>query len=299
MKIVISGATGFIGGFLRTYLLELGHELIVITRDPKKYESEKADNQQFITWDATDLVSAMESSDVVINLAGESIFGQRWTDEIKDRLMGSRVDATRMIVDAIKASDNKPQLLISASAVGIYGDSADKLLTEESSLGSDFLAKVCVNWEAEANKVKEAGVRLAIPRIGIVMHPDDGALQKMILPFKLFAGGPIGDGGQFVPWIHMHDAIRAIAYPIENTSFEGAYNVCAPEAVSNEVLSFTIGKVLNRPSWLAAPKFALQIALGEAAQPVLSSLRCQPEALLEAGFSFTFEDLEETLADLL
>lgn len=299
MKIVISGATGFIGGFLRTYLLELGHELVIVTRDPKKYESEKADNQQFITWDATALIAAMDASDVVINLAGESIFGQRWTDEIKRRLMDSRVDSTRMLVDAILAAESKPSLLISASAVGVYGDNADKLLTEESTFGTDFLAKICVAWEKEASRVKEGGIRLAIPRIGIVLHPDDGALQKMVLPFKLFAGGPIGNGEQFVPWIHIHDAIRAIAYPIENSSFEGPYNVCAPEAVTNEVLSFNIGKVLNRPSWIAAPKFALNVILGEAAQPVLSSLRVQPEALLEAGFSFTFEDLEETLADLL
>jgi hypothetical protein len=299
MKIVISGATGFIGGFLRTYLLELGHELVVVTRDPKKYESEKADNQQFITWDATALIASMETADVIINLAGESIFGQRWTDEIKRRLMVSRVDSTRMLVDAAIAAKSKPALFISASAVGIYGDSADKLLTEDSAAGSDFLAKICLAWEEEAHRVKELGIRLAIPRIGIVLHPDDGALQKMVLPFKLFAGGPIGDGKQFVPWIHMHDTVRAIAFPIENTSFEGPYNVCAPEAVSNEVLSFTIGKVLNRPSWIAAPKFALNIILGEAAQPVLNSLRVQPEALLEADFSFTFEDLEESLADLL
>ena len=299
MKIVISGATGFIGGFLRTYLLELGHDLVIVTRDPKKYESEKADNQQFITWDATALIASMEAADVVINLAGESIFGQRWTDEIKRRLMVSRIDSTRMLVDAAIATDNKPALFISASAVGIYGDNADKLLTEDSEAGSDFLAKICVAWEEEAHRVKQVGIRLAIPRIGIVLHPDDGALQKMVLPFKLFAGGPIGDGEQFVPWIHMHDTVRAIAYPMENTNFEGPYNVCAPDAVRNEVLSFTIGKVLNRPSWIVAPKFALNILLGEAAQPVLNSLRVQREALLEAGFSFTFEDLEETLADLL
>lgn len=299
MKILISGATGFIGGFLRTYLLELGHELIIVTREPKKYDSEKADNQQFITWDATTLISAMQETDVVINLAGESIFGQRWTDDIKRRLMNSRVDSTKMLVDAAKAAESKPSLFISASAVGIYGDSADKLLSEDSEVGDDFLAKICIAWEEEAQKIESSGVRLAIPRIGIVLHPDDGALKKMVLPFKLFAGGPIGDGEQYVPWIHIHDAIRAIAYPIENDTFKGPYNVCAPEAVSNEVLSFNIGKVLNRPSWLAAPKFALNIILGEAAQPVLNSLRVKPEALLEAGFNFTFEDLEETLADLL
>lgn len=299
MTIIVSGATGFIGGFLRTYLLELGHDLIIVSRNPAKYASEKAKNQQFVTWEASELQKACNEADVVINLAGENIFGQRWTDEVKKRLLNSRVDSTRMLVEAIAAAEDKPKLMISASAVGIYGDTGSEVAAENTRPGSDFLAEICLAWEAEARKVRQYGVRLAIPRIGIVLHPEDGALQKMILPFKLFVGGPIGDGQQYVPWIHMHDAIRAIAYPIEKESFEGPYNVCAPESVSNEVLSFTIGSVLSRPSWLAAPTFALRIALGEAAQPVLSSLRVSPAHLMDEGFEFSFEDLEEALADLL
>lgn len=299
MTVLITGATGFIGGFLRTRLLEEGHTLNVVTRNPSKYSSERAENQRFIAWDEASLISAVEESDAVINLAGENIFGQRWTDEVKKRLMDSRVLATSKLVEAIRLAKNRPLLMISASAVGIYGDSGSEVLDEKSHTGNDFLAKICVAWEAEALKVKNYGVRLAIPRIGIVLHPDDGALQKMVLPFKLFAGGPIGDGQQFVPWIHMHDTVNALLYPLQKNEFEGVYNVCAPESVTNEALSFQIGRTLNRPSWISAPKFALGIILGEAAQPVLSSLRVVPNILLESGFSFVFDDLEEALSDLL
>lgn len=299
MTVLITGATGFIGGFLRTRLLEEGHRIIVVSRNPQKYQSERAENQSFISWEMIDLVEAMKESDVVINLAGESIFGQRWTDDVKKRLYDSRVDSTKALVQAISQVEDKPSLMISASAVGIYGDGENQLLNENSRFGDDFLAKICVAWEEEALKVRELGVRLAIPRIGIVLHPEDGALQKMILPFKLFAGGPIGDGQQFVPWVHMHDAINALLHPIEYTDFEGAYNVCAPESVTNEALSFQIGRTLNRPSWINAPKFALNLILGEAAQPVLSSLRVLPKALMDHGFEFIFDDLEEALSDLL
>lgn len=299
MTILISGATGFIGSFLRTQLLEEGHDLIVVSRNPNKYRSERATNQQFIGWEDQALLEGVEQADVVINLAGENIFGQRWTDEVKKRLMNSRVEATKKLVGAIAAAENKPELLISASAVGIYGDSADKTLTEASASGTDFLAEICVAWEAEAQKVRASGVRLAIPRIGIVLHPDDGALQKMIPPFKFFIGGPLGNGQQYVPWIHIHDAVRAIIYPIQKTDFEGPYNVCAPEPVTNEVLSFSLGSVLNRPSWLPVPTFALKLLLGESADPVLGSLRVLPQYLLNQSFTFTFEDLEEALSDLV
>ncbi|MEO9884831.1 MAG: TIGR01777 family oxidoreductase [Balneola sp.] len=297
MNILITGGTGFIGQELRETFLKEGHNLVIVTRSPKKYEDEAASNQRFISWE-DDLIVEMEHCDVVINLAGENIFGQRWNEEVKKRIYESRINATRSLVSAMEKAENRPSVFISASASGIYGDQGDKILTEDAKPADDFLAEVCVNWEAESQKAAEFGVRVVNPRIGIVFEEGGGALEKMIPPFKFFVGGPIGDGKQYMSWIHRTDLVKTLIFPIEIEELTGAYNVCSPNPATMNEVSETLGEVMNRPSFFRVPKFALDIAFGEAAQPITGSIRMQPKKLQIYDFEFRFEELEEALADI-
>ena len=298
MNILITGGTGFIGQELREILLKKGNNLVIITRSPKKYEDEAASNQRFIGWD-DHLVSEMENIDAVINLAGENIFGQRWNDEVKERIYKSRIDSTRALVEAMKNSKKKPSVFVSASASGIYGDQGDTILTEESKAANDFLAQVCVDWEFESQKASEFGVRVVNPRIGIVFEEGGGALEKMIPPFKFFVGGPIGDGKQYMSWIHRTDLVNALVFPIEKEEMSGSYNVSSPNPATMNEVSDTLGDVMNRPSFFRVPKFALELVFGEAAQPITGSIRMQPKQLQVHGFEFRYEELEEALADII
>lgn len=297
MNILITGGTGFIGQELRESLLKEGHHLVIITRSPKKYEDEAASNQRFISWEE-DLVSEMENCDAVINLAGENIFGQRWNEEVKKRIYDSRIETTRSLVDAMEKTESKPSVFISASASGIYGNRGDEVLTEDAKTAEDFLAEVCKDWEKESQRATEIGVRVANPRIGIVFEEGGGALEKMIPPFKFFVGGPIGDGKQYMSWIHRTDLIKALIFPIEKEEMKGAYNMCSPNPATMNEVAETLGDVMNRPSFFRVPKFALDIAFGEAAQPITGSIRMQPKKLQVSGFEFRFEELEEALADI-
>lgn len=298
MNILITGGTGFIGKELRETLLKAGNNLVIITRNPKKYEDESASNQRFISWD-DDLVSEMENADAVINLAGENLFGQRWNEQVKESIYNSRIDSTRSLVEAMRSAEKKPSVFISASASGIYGDQGDTILTEAFEAANDFLASVCKDWEEESQKAGELGVRVVNPRIGIVLEEGGGALEKMIPPFKFFVGGPIGDGKQYMSWIHRSDLVKALVFPIENEKLEGAYNVCSPNPATMNEVAETLGDVMNRPSFFRVPKFALDIVLGEAAQPITGSIRMQPKKLQVTGFEFRFEELEEALADII
>ena len=298
MNILITGGTGFIGKELRETLLKAGNNLVIITRNPKKYEDESASNQRFISWD-DDLVSEMENADAVINLAGENLFGQRWNEQVKESIYNSRIDSTRSLVEAMRSAEKKPSVFISASASGIYGDQGDTILIEEFEAANDFLASVCKDWEEESQKATKLGVRVVNPRIGIVLEEGGGALEKMIPPFKFFVGGPIGDGKQYMSWIHRSDLVKALVFPIENEKLEGAYNVCSPNPATMNEVAKTLGDVMNRPSFFRVPKFALDIVLGEAAQPITGSIRMQPKKLQVTGFEFRFEELEEALADII
>ena len=207
MNILITGGTGFVGSNLRTLLLREGHLLTIITRSPKKYKEETAKNQRFVSWDA-DLAAEMERADVVINLAGSSIFGRRWTKEVKEQIYNSRINCTQQLVEAIDRADDRPSLMVSASGADYYGDSGDQVLDESAEPGDSFLANVCVDWEKAAQPVTDLGVRLAIPRIAVVLERDGGALEQMLLPFKLGVGGAIGSGKQYFPWIPHHQGRR-------------------------------------------------------------------------------------------
>lgn len=298
-KILITGGTGFIGQELRMLLLQQGHYITVVTRSPKKYKDEAAKNQQFISWE-DDLVEAMNETDAVIHLAGEGIFNQRWNDEVKEKIYNSRIDSTRKLVEAMAKAENKPEVFVSASASGIYGNRGDEVLDESSSIDTeDFLAKVCIDWEAEAQKAAEFGVRVVNPRIGLVMEKNGGALEKMLPPFRFGVGGPIGDGKQYMSWVHRTDLCNALIYPIENKEITGAYNVCAPNPVDMNEFAETLASVINRPNLFRVPKLALQVMYGEGAKPITDSIRMQPKNLQVNKFEFRFEELEEALADIL
>jgi len=298
MNILITGGTGFIGTELRSLLLQQAHHLTILTRTPSDYEEEQAENQQFISWD-DDLVPVMEQADTVVNLVGSPVFGRRWTEQVKQTIYSSRVDNTRKLVQSVGKAGNPPGLMISASAIGYYGDQGNDILNESEPAGDSFLSRVCKDWEAAARKVEQYGVRLAIPRIGIVLERGGGALRQMLPPFKFFVGGPVGTGRQYFPWIHMHDLCRGIIFPMENRDFEGVYNLCAPAPVTMSEFAHNLGAVLNRPSFFKVPEFVLRIVLGEAAEPIMESIRAQPEHLMQSGFEFRFDDVKEALADIL
>ena len=298
LQILITGGTGFIGSYLCERLARNGHFLTLISRSPEKYAEESAKNQRYVSWDS-DLSKEMDKADVVINLVGENLFGKRWTDEVKKRLYNSRIDLTNKLVEAIAASDSPPGLMISASGINYYGPSGNTVLTEEATSGDDFLANLCFDWEESALKAKAHGVRVAIPRIAPVLEDDDGIIDKMKLPFSLFVGGSLGSGDQYLSWIHMDDMISAIIFPIENSGISGPYNAASPNPVQMDEFAKTMGRVMNRPSLFKVPEFVLKTVLGEAATPVLASLRIQPKVLQQAGFEFQFADLEVALGDIL
>ena len=299
MNILITGGTGFIGQELRTLLLQEGHYLSVITRSPKKYADEAAKNQQFLSWDG-DLVEAMNSADAVIHLAGEGIFDQRWNEEVKQRIYDSRINSTKKLVSAMEKAEKKPEVFISASASGIYGNRGEDILDESANADKeDFLAKVCIDWEAESQKAAEFGVRVVNPRIGIVLEKSGGALQKMLTPFQFGVGGPVGNGKQYMSWIHRTDLCNALIYPIEQTELKGAYNLCAPNPATMNEFAATLASTMNRPNLFRVPKIALEIMYGEGAKPITDSIRMQPKVLQVNNFEFRFEELEEALTDIL
>ncbi len=298
MHILITGGTGFIGSELRPMLLQQGHYLNIITRNPQQHRSDRAKNQQFISWN-DDLTAAMDTADAVINLAGEPIFGQRWTAEVKRRMYASRVKGTKRLVNAIKEAEQPPEVMISASAMGYYGNRGADILSEEEPSGNDFLAQICENWEYAAQSVQETGIRLAIPRFGIVLETGGGALKYMLPPFKFFIGGSIGQGTQYFPWIHRHDLCRGLIFALENENFEGIFNLNAPNPVTMNEFASAVGDVLNRPAMFRVPEPLVEMVLGEAAGPILASLRAQPIRLKEAGFEFQFEDVREALSEIL
>lgn len=307
MRIIIAGGTGLIGRALGESLAADRHEVMVLSRSPQNAEG-FSDSVQLVRWDARTAEGwggLVDGADAVINLAGESIAGKnplagRWTPDRKHRIRESRVQAGQAIVQAIEAAADKPGVLIQASAVGYYGPCGDELITEQSPPGSDFLANVCLDWEAATAPVEAMGVRRVILRTGMVLSMDGGALPLMVLPFRfVIAGGPMGDGRQWVSWIHLRDEIRAIRFLLENESAQGVYNLSAPTPLQNVDFSRTIGRVMNRPAVMPAPGFALRMILGEMATIVLDGQRAIPARLQDAGFKFKYTDAETALRDLL
>lgn len=296
MKVIITGGTGFLGGYLVKELLKRGDSVIILSRNPEKYESANS-NLTYEGYDAVDEV--VDGSDVVINLAGYNLFDKKWTDEIKSAILKSRVNTTRKMVDGIKKAKKKPSVFISASAVGYYGSQRDTILTEKNSSGDDYLSRVCVQWEEEARKLDIPNVRVCIPRLGILLEKDGGALDKMITPFNLFIGGPLGSGHQYFPWIHMQDTVNALLFAIQQKDFSGVFNVTAPVPVTMSVFAKELGSAMSRPSLFKVPEFALKVVLGEAAEALTASQRVIPQKLLDAGFTFAYKKAGDALKSIL
>ncbi len=305
MKIAISGATGFVGSRLVKRLQTEGHRILVLTRNinfaQKVFPSSTFPNVEIISY--TPSISgawqdAIPGCDGVVNLAGEPIAEERWTPERKQELLNSRKLGTQKIVEAIAKVNPRPTVLVNASAIGYYGTSETATFDENSPPGQDFLSQICQEWEGEASKVKDAGVRLVILRFGIVLG-NGGALGKMITPFKLFAGGPIGSGRQWFSWIHLDDIVSLIIEALTKPAMDGVYNATAPHPVRMTELSTTMGQVMNRPSWLPVPSFALEAMLGDGAKVVLEGQEVMPKRTLESGFEYQYPNLQSALKEIL
>ncbi|MBW4674012.1 MAG: TIGR01777 family oxidoreductase [Desmonostoc geniculatum HA4340-LM1] len=305
MKVAVTGATGFVGSLLVQRLHREGHRILVLTRNvtfaQKVFPSGAFPNLEIVAYTPTksgSWQSAIALSDAVVNLAGEPIGEGRWTPERKQEILNSRKLGTQKIVEAIVNANPKPTVLVNASAIGYYGTSETATFDETSSSGKDFLAQVCQAWETEATKVKDAGVRLVILRFGIVLG-NGGALAKMIPPFKLFAGGPIGSGRQWFSWIHVDDLVNLILQALTKPEIEGVYNATAPNPVRMADLSHTLGEVMHRPSWLPVPGFAIEALLGDGAIVVLEGQKVLPKRTVETGFEYRYPNLQAALKEIL
>ncbi len=296
-KICITGGTGFVGTAVTRFLNEKGHRVVTFSRHPEKYERKETKLLKFRPYQS--LEAEIDGSDMVFNLAGENLFDQRWTDKLKSRILRSRIKTTRAVVEAIAKASRKPEVLLSASAVGYYGSRGAEKLDEKQPAGDDFLARVCMQWEEEALEIESTGVRLVIPRLGIVLDKTGGALEKMITPFSLFVGGPLGNGKQYFPWVHMQDVCEAFWFAATKPDFEGIFNVSAPNPVSMKEFAKNLGKVMNRPSFFPVPEFALRLLVGEATSALIASQRVIPEKLQNEGFSFTYEKPYDALKAIL
>jgi uncharacterized protein len=302
VKLIIAGGTGFIGTALIDRLAAKGHALTVLTRVKKPLTAPGATTLAWQPGTSGDwrraLEETMADADGVINLAGESIAAGRWSEARKKELRSSRIESTRALVDAIDRSRGKAKFLINGSAVGYYGPRVDEPITEAEPPGSDFLGRLCVDWEAEARRAEAFAVRVVLLRTGVVLGRGGGALTKMILPFKFFAGGPLGSGAQWLPWIHLADEVGLIDFLIEGNA-GGAVNATAPAPVTMKNFCATLGKVMRRPCWAPVPAFMLRAALGEMADMLLTGQRAVPAAAERLGYRFRFPELPEALRNIL
>jgi uncharacterized protein (TIGR01777 family) len=302
MRLLLLGCTGFVGRELVPFLLNLGHQLTLVSRRPPP-ASDPADGRitrlrcdlaETASWRQPQLLEALAAAEGVVNLAGESIADQRWTPAYRQRLLDSRLVTTEHLVAAMAALPSPPRVLVSGSAVGYYGPSLEACFTEASPAGDDFLARLCVRWEAAASAVP-VGCRLVILRLGIVIGPDGGALGKMLPVFRAGFGGPVGSGQQWMSWIQRHDLCRLIATALEDPAYMGIYNAVAPEPTRMAIFASTLARVLGRPSLLPVPGPLLQLLLGDGASVVLEGQQVKPERLLAQGFRFDAPDLSAAL----
>lgn len=301
MRVLITGGTGTIGRRLIDLLLEQGHQVLLLSRKSLKPAWLPA-QVAFLQWDGKtprgwgEQVNQVKA---VVNLAGAGIADERWSEARKRLILESRVQAGQAVTEAIAAAKSKPAVLVQASGVGYYGVSQTKTFTESDGPGDDFVADVCVKWEAASSPVEAMGVRRVIIRSGVVLDPAGGALPKLVMPFKFFAGGWLGSGQQGMSWIHWRDEVAAIQFLIEHEAAAGPFNLTTPNIVSNKEMAKTIGQVLGRPALAPAPGLAIKLVFGEMATVVLEGQRVLPERLRQLGFEFTYPQLEGALRDLL
>ncbi len=307
MKIIITGGSGQIGRHLTQSLTSQGHEVVILSRSPHKVKDLPA-GARAIKWDAKTSqgwLGEVETAEAIVNLAGSNLAGSgffpaRWTEARKKVHLESRLQVGQAVTDAVARADKKPEVVIQASAIGYYGPRGDEILSEyDTQPGDDFMASICIQWEDSTKAVEELGVRRAIIRSGIVLDPEEGALLRLLLPYKMFVGGPMGSGEQWYSWIHPDDETGAIEFLLENQTANGVYNLVAPNPEKNKDFGKTLGKVMGRPSLIPLPGFIMKMAFGEVMTVALDGQRLSPERLLEQGYQFKFPKLEPALRDLL
>jgi uncharacterized protein (TIGR01777 family) len=306
MKFFVTGGTGLVGGRLIPKLCQRGHTVAALTRRPAVARERFGNTCTAVEGDpmqAGSWMHAVTDCDAVIHLAGENIFAHRWSDAFKTLLRDSRIKGTEHIVQALAKKPTpaagSPKVLVNASAIGYYGPRGDEELDEDSSRGNDFLAQLCVDWEKTALSARDQGVRVAIVRIGVVLDKAGGALAKMLTPFKLGAGGPVGSGKQWMSWIHIEDLTDLFIFAAENASASGPLNGTAPQPVTNKDFGKALGRALGRPSFMPTPAFALRVMLGEVADVITTGQRVLPRKPLALGFTFKFPEIEAALRDVL
>ncbi len=296
MKIVITGGTGLVGQALTSELIRNGHNVVILTR-----KSRTADNQgiQYVRWlNPGDKPEEMlDGTNAIVNLAGATING-RWTEDYKQKILDSRLDAAAEITRIISSLKTKPEALINASAVGFYGTSEDEVFTETSPAGKYFLASTTVQWEAAAMKAGDLGLRVVLSRFGVILDKNGGALPRMAQPYKLFAGGRVGSGSQWLSWIHIEDVVQGIIFAIKHPHLAGPVNFTAPSPVRMEQFGKTLSNVMERPHWFPVPSFMLKLLLGEMSMLVLQGQRAIPEKLLTSGYAFRYPELNQALKNI-
>ncbi len=300
MRIIITGGTGLIGTALAKSLVSDNHEVIVLTRNPNR-QTGLPSSVQLVQWDAESASgwgTLADGADAIVNLAGEGIAEGRWTPERKERIYKSRINAGKAVMQAIHAAQTKPKVLVQASGIDYYPDMGDAIITEEQGPSSEFLGQVCFDWESSTSEAAELGVRWAAIRSGIVLSNEGGAWPRIVLPFKLFVGGPIGSGKQYWPWIHIDDEVGAIRFLLENEHAHGAYNLTAPNPLPNKVFAQTLGRVMGRPALMPVPGLALKLAFGEMSTLLLGGHRAIPKHLEADGYAFKYPTVEPAFRDL-
>jgi uncharacterized protein (TIGR01777 family) len=301
MRVIIAGGTGFLGRPLSLALAADGHDVTVLTRDSTRSGQLAATGAaRSVVWtpngESGPWAFVIDGAGAVVNLAGESIAAKRWTAAQKQKILDTRVRATRSLVSAIRGAAAPPPVLVSGSAVGYYGPLGDEVVTEDAPPGSDFLARVCVAWEEEARRAATAHTRVVCVRTGVVLEKDGGALPQMLPPFRLGAGGPVGSGRQYWPWIHRQDWIDLVRWAIQTPDVNGAVNATAPRPVTNADFARALGRAMHRPAFMPAPAFALRLMLGEMADALLlSGQRAVPTRAERGGFTFTYPRVDDAL----
>lgn len=327
-RVIVTGATGSIGRKLCARLEAKGYRVVVFSRDPERARRTMRNGSEFVAWEPSETgawVSAIEGAYGVVHLAGANLFAKRWNEAYQREIMESRRIGTRGLVNAMRAANDKPRVFVSSSAVGYYGPRDDTPLDEDASPGNDFLAEVVKAWEAEALKAEELGIRTVVVRTGVVLSGDargripipidlrgfslsrpgfvldteSGALPLMALPFRLMIGGPIGSGKQWFPWVHIDDVVGIMLLALEDERVRGPINATAPEPLTNRDFSKTLGRVMNRPSWLPVPGFALKLLLGPVAEMLTAGQRVVPTKAQELGYKFKYPTAESALRNLL
>jgi uncharacterized protein (TIGR01777 family) len=300
LKITIAGGTGFVGKALMNHLLAYNHEVIILTRNVKNTNGNN--RIRYVQWlsENSSPLQALEGTDIFINLAGESINSGRWTEQRKEKILSSRLESVNALLDIISKLNIKPRALINASAIGIYGTSFENTFTEKEThgFGNDFLSKTVQQWENEASKASQLGIRTVFCRFGIILDKHNGALPKIAFPYQSFIGGPIGNGRQWMSWIHIEDVVNGILFIIENEQMDGPINFSAPNPVTMSEFGKSLSSVLHRPHWLPVPSIALRLLLGEMSTLVVDGQKVLPEKLLENGYPFKYSNLNLALKNI-